>query len=110
MDTNTITEKRKDFLNDGLDTVEKVMDVIQESYDSLPDKKKSKELLITAGDIIKSEIGDNYQCKFSHATETIIKVSKKRDWSDPEKIYKKLQRAVSKDIRECFSAEYGDIM
>ena len=102
--------KPKDWLNEGLDTVEKVLGVVQESYDALPDKQKTAELLNQAVVIIDQEITGSYKCRLDHAKKAISGVAKKKRLEDPGKAFKRIERAISKDVRECFKVEYGDIL
>ncbi len=101
----------KDWLSDGLDSVEKILNAVQESYDSLPDKEKAQAPLSHAQKVISEEIGKNYSCSFSNTPKALTKLSKgMKRLKDPDKAYRRVERAISKDVRECFKAEYGEIL
>lgn len=102
--------KPKDWLNEGLDAVNTVFDKVQASYDALPDKARSAELLTEATTVITKEIDGNFKCKFDSAKKAIAKASKKKHLVDPEKTFKRIERAISRDVRECFKLEYGEIL
>jgi len=103
-------QKKKDWLNDGLDSVEKILDFVQESYDALPDKAKSQELLRKATKIIETDVNGSYQCRLDNSQKAIGRVLKLKRLDDPEKSFKRIERAISKDVRQCFKVEYGDII
>ncbi len=97
-------------MNDGLDTVEKVLGTVQESYDALPDKERSTELLNQAAATINQELDGSYKCQFDNAKKAIAKAARKKRLDDPDKTFKRIERAISRDVRECFKVEYGDVL
>lgn len=103
--------EEKDWLSDGLDAVETVFNQVQESYDSLPDKKTAIAKLSGAAETVKKELAPHYGCEFSRSSKAINKAVRDVDTrKDPNKVYKKVERALSKDIRECFKQQYGEIL
>jgi len=102
--------KPKDWLSEGLDTVEKVMDTVQEAYDALPSKQKTLGLLNQANSIISQEIDGSYNCQFDNVKKAIKRAASKKRLDDPDKTFKRIERAISRDVRNCFKVEYGDIL
>lgn len=102
--------KPKDWLSEGLDTVEKVMNTVQEGYDALPNKQKTAELLNRANSIINQEIDGSYQCQLENTKKAIKRAASKKRLDDPDKTFKRIERALSRDVRNCFKVEYGDIL
>jgi hypothetical protein len=103
--------EEKDWLGEGLDAVEQVFNELQESYDSLPDKKTAISKLASASETIKKELDPHYGCQFARSSKAINKAIRQVDTKkDPDQIYRKVERTISKDIRECFKQQYGEIL
>ena len=102
--------KKKDWLNEGLDSVEKIMDTVQESYDALPNKEKTLKLLEHAESLISSEIDGNFSCHLDNTKKAMKRAASKKRLDDPEKTFNRIQRAISKDVRNCFKVEYGELV
>ena len=101
----------KEWLNEGLDSIEQVFDELQDAYDRLPDRDAALKSVGAAAKVVKEDMEGQYQCEFGRSVKALRKLSRDVGSNgDAEKAFKKAERALSKNLRECFQSEYGDIL
>lgn len=101
----------KEWLNEGLDSVEAVFNSLQDAYDKLPDRATALKSVGAAAKVVKDDMEGQYQCEFSRSVRALRRLSRDVEGNaDAEKAFKKAERALSKNLRECFQSEYGDIL